>query len=143
MRVAAAAVAAVLLTAFAALVLCAGGAPARGLFHTPLALPRGAWQPQSPARFSRSPPPMAVVAADDPKIQEAADRVTKAASAFGPDVKAYAEKWTRQMITDKQLSGAMLLEECLVDDTAACVELEEAIKSYRMLIGDWTGANAA
>jgi hypothetical protein len=84
-----------------------------------------------------------VVGADDPKTQEAADRVTKAASAFGPDVKAYAEKWTRQIREKKSLSSATLLEECLVDETAACVELEEAIKSYRAIIGDWSGVNAA
>jgi hypothetical protein len=83
--------------------------------------------------------------ADDPKVKEAAARVKKAASNFGSDVEAYAEKWTRSILEDDGgvSSVVTLLDECLVDDTDQCRELEEAIKSYRVLIGDWTGANAA
>jgi hypothetical protein len=44
-------IAALLLTGCAVLALFKENAPARGLFHMPMALPRGGWMPQSANRF--------------------------------------------------------------------------------------------
>ena len=74
--------------------------------------------------------------------QAPADRVIKAAAAFGSETEEFAKKWVKKALAGEPTEGG-LIEECLLDDDEKkCVELEEAMRDFNRSIGRLDGMNS-
>eukprot|EP00554_Chaetoceros_debilis_P011952 CAMPEP_0194116454 /NCGR_PEP_ID=MMETSP0150-20130528/27085_1 /TAXON_ID=122233 /ORGANISM="Chaetoceros debilis, Strain MM31A-1" /LENGTH=131 /DNA_ID=CAMNT_0038807163 /DNA_START=43 /DNA_END=438 /DNA_ORIENTATION=- len=82
----------------------------------------------------------ATVDAESPELQQAIADVREAASAFGDDTAAFANKWIDNILssTEGKQSAVGLLDECLIGDDdsgAKCDAFEDALKKLDSLIG--------
>lgn len=77
---------------------------------------------------------------ESPELKQAIADVREAASAFGDDTAAFANKWIDNMLSssEEKQSAVGLLDECIIGDDdsgAKCDAFEEALKKLDSLIG--------
>lgn len=70
-------------------------------------------------------------------LDGAAQDVYDAASKFGPETEAYARKWVRKILDGQNPAEQMyILDECLLEDSEICMQLEDSIKKLWIALSD-------